>query len=95
MLSAASAWEIGIKHSLGRLRLPRGGAPADFIPPAGARHSVDALPIDQDHTFALGRLPGLHQDPFDRILICQATARQAVLLTSDPLIAQYAVGVRW
>jgi PIN domain nuclease of toxin-antitoxin system len=95
LLSAASAWEIGIKHALGRLPLPRGLAPADFIPLARARHDVGALPIDEDDTFALGRLPGLHQDPFDRILICQAIAGQAILLTPDPLIAQYPVAVRW
>jgi PIN domain nuclease of toxin-antitoxin system len=95
LLSAVSAWEIGIKHTLGRLPLPQGLSPAAFIPEARARHGVDALPLDEADTFALGRLPTLHQDPFDRMLICQAIGGQAVLLTPDPLIAQYPVAVRW
>jgi len=95
LLSAASAWEICIKHALGRLPLPQGLTPADFIPEARARHAVERLPIDEADTFQLGRLPNLHQDPFDRILICQAITGQAVVLTPDPLIAQYPVAVRW
>ena len=95
LLSAVSAWEIGVKHALGRLPLPQGLTPEAFIPEARARHGVDAMPIDDADTFALGRLPTLHQDPFDRLLICQAIASQAVLLTPDPLIAQYPVAVRW
>jgi PIN domain nuclease of toxin-antitoxin system len=95
LLSAVSAWEIGIKHALGRLPLPQGLSPAAFIPEARARHGVDVLPLDEADTFALGRLPTLHQDPFDRMLICQAIAGQAVVLTPDPLIAQYPVAVRW
>jgi PIN domain nuclease of toxin-antitoxin system len=77
------------------LPLPQGLAPAGFIPEARARHGIDSLPIGESATFQLGRLPGLHQDPFDRILVCQAIAEQAVLLTPDPLIAQYPVAVRW
>lgn len=95
LLSAASAWEIGIKHALGRLPLPQGLAPAVFVPEARARHGVDPLPIEEADTLQLGRLPSLHQDPFDRILICQAIAGQAVLVTPDPLITQYPVAVRW
>ena len=53
------------------------------------------LPIDEGDTFELARLPPLHQDPFDRMLICQAIARQAVIVTPDPLIGQYPVAVRW
>jgi PIN domain nuclease of toxin-antitoxin system len=95
LLSAASAWEIGIKHALGRLPLPQALTPAGFIPEARARHQVEPLPVDEADTFLLGQLPPLHQDPFDRLLVCQAIARQAVLLTPDPLIAQYPVAVRW
>ncbi len=95
LLSAASAWEIGVKHALGRLPLPQGLRPAAFIPEARARHGVDALGIGEADTLELGRLPALHQDPFDRMLICQAIAGQAVLVTPDPLIAQYPISVRW
>ena len=95
LVSAAAAWEIGIKHALGRLPLPLGQSPAAFIPEARARHRLDALPIDEADTFELARLPPLHQDPFDRMVICQAIARQAVIVTPDPLIRQYPVAVRW
>ena len=95
LLSAASAWEIGIKHALGRLPLPLGLAPAAFIPEARERHGLDALAITEGDTFELGRLPPLHQDPFDRMLVCQAISRQAVIVSPDPLIAQYPVGVKW
>jgi len=95
LVSAATAWEIGVKHAPGRLPLPEGLTPAAFIPEAGARHGLDPLPIDEGDTFKLARLPPLHQDPFDRMLICQAIARQAVIVTPDPLIGQYPVAVRW
>jgi PIN domain nuclease of toxin-antitoxin system len=95
LVSAATAWEIGVKHALGRLPLPEGLTPASFIPEARARHGLDPLPIDEGDTFELTRLPPLHQDPFDRMLICQAIARQAVIVTPDPLIGQYTVAVRW
>jgi PIN domain nuclease of toxin-antitoxin system len=95
LVSAASAWEIGVKHALGRLPLPQGQSPAAFIPEARSRHRLDPLPIDEADTFELARLPPLHQDPFDRMLICQAIARQAVIVTPDPLIGQYPVAVRW
>lgn len=95
LVSAASAWEIGVKHALGRLPLPQDLSPAAFIPEARTRHGLDPLPIDEADTFELARLPPLHQDPFDRMLICQAIARQAVIVTPDPLIGQYPVGVRW
>ena len=95
LLSAASSWEIGVKHALGRLPLPRGLAPALFIPEARSRHGIDSLEISEADTLELGRLPHIHQDPFDRILVCQAIARQAVLVTPDPLTSQYPVAVRW
>jgi len=70
LVSAASAWEIGIKHALGRLPLPQGLSPAAFIPEARKRHGLDALAITETDTFELGRLPPLHQDPFDRRKRC-------------------------
>lgn len=95
LLSAVSAWEIGVKHALGRLPLPQGLSPAAFIPEARTRHRIGRLPLSEADTLELGRLPALHQDPFDRMLVCQAIAGQALLLTPDPLIAQYPVSVRW
>jgi PIN domain nuclease of toxin-antitoxin system len=95
LLSAASVWEIGVKHALGRLPLPNNLTPAEFIPEARLRNGVDALPITEDDALQLGKLPTFHQDPFDRMLICQAIANQAMLVTPDPLIARYPVSVQW
>ena len=94
-LSAVSAWEIAIKHRTGRLRLPQDLLPEDFVPEARRRHAIEALPLHEGDTFGLAKLPPLHGDPFDRMLVCQAIANQMVILTPDPLIAQYPVAVRW
>jgi PIN domain nuclease of toxin-antitoxin system len=93
--SAASAWEISVKHAIGRLRLPGGLTPTEFIPEARTRHDVEALPVTEVDTFELVRLPTLHNDPFDRMLICQAIANQMAIVTPDKLIHQYSVGVQW
>ena len=95
LLSAASVWEIGVKHALGRLRLPNDLPPAEFIPEARSRNGMDTLPITETDALQLPKLPRIHQDPFDRMLICQAIANQAVIVTPDPLIARYPVSVQW
>ncbi len=94
-LSVASTWEIAIKHRSGKLRLPNNMPPADFIPEARRRHGIDVLPIREEDSFVLAKLPPIHHDPFDRILICQAITNQMIILTPDPLIAQYPVLTRW
>jgi PIN domain nuclease of toxin-antitoxin system len=90
-----SVWEIGVKHALGRLPLPHDLTPAEFVPEARSRNGVDTLPITEIDTLTLAKLPDLHQDPFDRMLICQAIANQAVIVTPDPLIARYPISVHW
>lgn len=92
-LSAASVWEIAIKHSLGKLPLPE--HPDKYIPKLRERSGIDALPIDEESALYAGRLPRLHTDPFDRILVAQAVVHGMTLLTPDPLIAQYAVRSLW
>lgn len=94
-LSAASAWEISVKHSIGKLPLPQALSPAAFIPEARKRHRIEPLAIAEADNFELPRLPALHNDPFDRMLVCQAIANQMAILTPDPLIHQYPVGVKW
>lgn len=92
-LSAASAWEIGIKHSLGRLPLPR--EPRTFVPELREIYGVAALPLDEESCLQAARLPPLHQDPFDRALVGQAITHGLTLLTPDPKIAAYPVRVLW
>jgi PIN domain nuclease of toxin-antitoxin system len=92
-LSAASCWEISIKSSLGRLRLPE--EPGLFLPKQRSQHLIEPLPITEAATFLLPKLPQHHKDPFDRIMICQAIEHSLVLLTPDPLITRYPVRTVW
>lgn len=92
-LSAASCWEIGVKWSLGKLPLPE--EPGRFIAGQRVRHLIESLPITEEATFHLPKLPPHHKDPFDRILVCQAIEHALTILTPDPLISQYPVRTIW
>jgi PIN domain nuclease of toxin-antitoxin system len=87
LLSAASSWEIAIKFGLGRLPLPE--PPDRYVPTRMRAIGAEALPIEHSHALAVVALPALHRDPFDRLLIAQAEATGAALLTADPAVAQY------
>jgi PIN domain nuclease of toxin-antitoxin system len=92
-LSAVSAWEVTVKHALGKLPLP---APPDrFVPQQRTQHLIEPLALDETAVLQLGKLPARHRDPFDRMLVCQAIAHGLTILTPDPLIAQYPVLTRW
>ncbi|HEY3129795.1 MAG TPA: type II toxin-antitoxin system VapC family toxin [Acidobacteriota bacterium] len=92
-LSAVSVWEIAIKHSLGRLKLAE--SPERFIPIQRAKHGIESLPLDEESALHVSRLPRLHHDPFDRMLICQALIHGLVILSPDQLLSQYPVRVSW
>jgi PIN domain nuclease of toxin-antitoxin system len=92
-LSSVSGWEIAIKHALGRLSLPE--PPDRFIPPQRKQHGIDALQLDEEAALHTTRLPHLHKDPFDRMLVCQAIVHNLVILTPDDLITQYPVRSAW
>jgi PIN domain nuclease of toxin-antitoxin system len=92
-LSAVSAWEIAVKHRLGRLRLPQ--PPERFVPAQRDAHGLAPLPLDEEAALHLTRLPLLHRDPFDRMLVCQALVHGLAILTPDPLINQYPARVVW
>ncbi len=87
LLSAASAWEIAIKYGIGRLPLPE--PPERYVPTRMRAIGAEALPIEHAHALAVAVLPALHRDPFDRLLIAQAGAAGAAILTADPAVAQY------
>jgi PIN domain nuclease of toxin-antitoxin system len=92
-LSAASAWEIAIKHAIGRLPLP---SPADrFVPAERDAHLIAPLPIDEESALHVTRLPALHRDPFDRMLVSQAIVHGLTILTPDPLVVQYPARTLW
>ena len=92
-LSAVCTWEIAIKHALGRLPLP--ASPEQYVPAQRIKHSIDFLSLQEEATLYLRRLPLIHKDPFDRMLICQALVHNLAILTPDSLISQYHVTTVW
>jgi len=91
LFSAASVWEVAIKCGLGRSdfqadpRLLRRGL---------LDNGYTELPILSDHVVAIESLPPIHKDPFDRLLVAQATVEGITLLTTDSQVAQYPGPVR-
>jgi PIN domain nuclease of toxin-antitoxin system len=92
-LSVVSAWEIAVKHSLRRLKLA--DPPDRLVPRERERHGILSLALSEDAVLHLTRLPDRHQDPFDRMLVCQALADGMLILTPDPLIQSYPVRTHW
>jgi len=92
-LSSVSTWEITVKHGLGRLTLPE--VPETYVPALRQRHGIASLALSEEATLHLGRLPALHRDPFDRMLVCQAIVEGMVLLTPDEAITRYAIRSVW
>jgi len=92
-LSVASTWEIAVKYTRGKLSLPK--PPEKYIPVKRKQHDIDSLPLDEEATLYLPKLPVLHKDPFDRILICQAIVSGLIILTPDELISQYPLRSMW
>ena len=88
-LSAVSSWEITIKVGTGKLKLPE--KPAEFVTRAMRLMSMQALDITHLHALALDSLPNHHCDPFDRMLIAQASVEGLVLLTADRIFRKYQV----
>jgi PIN domain nuclease of toxin-antitoxin system len=92
-LSSVSAWEIGVKHGLGQLRLRE--SPARYVPAEREAHGFETLPLDEESVLHVSRLPGLHRDPFDRMLVCQAIVHGLAIVTPDVLVTQYPARVVW
>lgn len=91
LFSAASLWEIAIKRGLGRsdfkvdARLLRRGL---------LDNGYQELAVTSEHAVFIDSLPPLHKDPFDRMLVAQATVEGVILLTADALVAQYPGSIR-
>ncbi len=92
VISAVSLWEVMIKSQKGQLPIPQ---PALWLE-AGIK-SLDATvaPVRAPHIYALERLPSIHRDPFDRLLIAQAIAESWVLITSDEAVRKYPASTLW
>lgn len=92
-LSSASAWEIALKHSVGRLHLKV--SPAVMLLEGVSKMDVTPLPITLEHAAAVAPLPWHHRDPFDRLLIAQAQMELLPILTPDEEFKKYSVRVVW
>jgi len=86
LFSAASLWEIVIKRSLGRSDFQ---VDARVLRRGLLDNGYQELAITSEHAVFIDSLPLLHKDPFDRILVAQATVEGITLLTADALVAQY------
>lgn len=91
--SVASAWEIVVKASLGRLKLE--DDPETFLDDQLEANAFEVLPIHLRHALAIAGLPDLHRDPFDRILVAQAISESMSILSGDERVTAYPVGVVW
>ncbi len=93
LVSIASFWEVAIKMMLGSL--PTGGLTLRMIADELAEQEFVVLPIRLEDTLQFERLPALHRDPFDRMLISQAIEEGVPLLTIDAAIEQYPITTIW
>ena len=86
-VSPVSAWEIEIKRAIGKLDAPRD------LEGANQKSNIRHLNLTDAHAIAAGRLPQLHRDPFDRMLIAQAQMESLTLVTSDAALKGYNVPI--
>jgi len=92
-LSSVSTWEIVLKHALGRLPLPED--PTALLPRIRVEHGIEELPLTEGAVLHLPKLPALHQDPFDRVLLCQAIHDGLLLVTPDEQLWRYPLRTAW
>ena len=90
-LSVISLWEAVVKYQLGKRVLP--SAPDRYLPLQRERHQILSLPLDEASVTHLSKLPAVHRDLFDRMLICQAIEHGLMMVTVDDVFDQYPVAV--
>lgn len=90
-VSVVSVWEAIVKHGIGRLPLPVD--PTVYLPTQRERHGILSLALDEPSVAELAKLPALHRDPFDRMLVCQARHHGLSLVTTDKLVESYPVKI--
>jgi PIN domain nuclease of toxin-antitoxin system len=91
--SAASAWEVAIKASIGKLQLPE--PPEILVPRETARLGLHWLPVNFHHALFVYGLPTHHGDPFDRMLVAQAMVEGLTLITADRDVQSYSAPLLW
>jgi len=90
-LSVVSLWEAIVKHQLGKLPLLQ--SPESYPPTQRARHQIASLSLHEASVRHLTRLPAIHRDPFDRMLICQAIEHGLTIVTVDSVFGNYPVSI--
>ncbi|MFQ6093034.1 MAG: type II toxin-antitoxin system VapC family toxin [bacterium] len=93
LLSVASLWGMQIKLQFGKLKLKL--PLAELVESQQQTNNIEVLPIILGHVLALQDLPAHHKGRFDRLLIAQANAEGATLVSSDPIFAKYPVKLLW
>lgn len=88
-LSLVSIWELQLKIQNGKFRFPK--SLAEIVREQQSVNNLQILPLTSAHIYALENLPFHHKDPFDRLLIAQATVENYALVTDDPKISDYSV----
>ena len=91
--SQISLWEIQIKYQLGKLSMP--DEPAVVLPRELAKYGITKVNLTDAAIFGLSRLPLVHRDPFDRMLIVQAKLTGSTLVSPDKIFSKYPVTVIW
>jgi PIN domain nuclease of toxin-antitoxin system len=92
-LSAVSVWEIAQKYHVGKLPLPREAAA--YVQEQRATHQIESLPFMEEDCLHFTKLPAIHRDPFDRMLICQAIEHGLTIVTNDRAIMAYPIKTLW
>ncbi|MBE9242721.1 type II toxin-antitoxin system VapC family toxin [Synechocystis salina] len=90
-LSSVSVWEAIVKYQLGKLPLPE--PPETYLPKQRELHQIASLALDENSVVQLAKLPPLHRDPFDRMLVCQALQNGLTIATVDSAVRAYSVSV--
>jgi PIN domain nuclease of toxin-antitoxin system len=91
--SQVSLWEIQIKYQLGKLHMA--DEPAVVLPRELARYGFTRLDLTDAAIYGLSRLPPIHKDTFDRILVIQAKLTGSTLVSPDKIFSRYPINVRW
>lgn len=93
LLSIASVWEMQIKYQLEKLTLPK--PLAELVDHQVRQNGLRLLSIELPHIYALQTLPPHHRDPFDRLIIAQATVAGLTIVTTDGAFRSYAAPLLW
>jgi PIN domain nuclease of toxin-antitoxin system len=86
-LSVVSIWECTIKYQIGKLDFS--SSPETYLPKERRKHLIKTLAVDENSIVPLVKLPLLHKDPFDRLIMAQALQHDLTIMTEDQLILAY------